>query len=80
MRGRGALAQDGVGLFRDVLDLHARHGAIMAPEAPIRNHIGALGWAGPGVAKAHGKHPMTVTVRSPAAQGHPRAMRGWRDR
>jgi hypothetical protein len=42
VRGRGALAQDSVGLFRDILDLHARHGAIMALEAPVRNqaHIG----------------------------------------
>jgi hypothetical protein len=34
VRGCGALSQDGVRLGRDVLDLHTRHGAIMAPSAP----------------------------------------------
>ena len=36
MRGSCALAQDGMGLLGDVFDLHARHGAIMALEAPVR--------------------------------------------
>src|SRR5258708_6884577 len=34
VRGGGALAQDGVGALRHVLDLNAGHGAIMAPMAP----------------------------------------------
>jgi hypothetical protein len=34
MRGRGALAQNGVRLIRHILDLDRRHGAIMAPLAP----------------------------------------------
>ncbi len=38
MRGRCALAQDRVGLLRYILDLHTRHGAIMALEAPIHNY------------------------------------------
>ena len=28
-----------MGLHGDVLDLHARHGAIMAPEAPDRKNL-----------------------------------------
>jgi hypothetical protein len=32
--GGCALAQDGVGSLRNVLDLNARHGAILAPTAP----------------------------------------------
>jgi hypothetical protein len=35
--GGRTLAQDSVGLFRDILDLHTGHGAIMALEAPVRN-------------------------------------------
>ena len=51
MRSRRALAQDSVGLFRDILDLHTGHGAIMALQAPVRNHThigrsGRLQWAG----------------------------------
>jgi len=38
VRGSCALAQDGMSLLGYVLDLHARHGAIMALEAPIRKH------------------------------------------
>jgi hypothetical protein len=45
VRGGRALAQDGVGLFRDIFDLHAGHGAIMALEAPVHNRV-AVGGAG----------------------------------
>jgi hypothetical protein len=38
VRGRRALAQNSVGPFRDILDLHTGHGAIVALEAPVRNH------------------------------------------
>ena len=38
MRSGCALAQDRVGLLRHILDLHTGHSAIMALEAPIRNH------------------------------------------
>ena len=38
MRGGGTLTQDGMCLLGHVFDLHARHGAIMALEAPIRKH------------------------------------------
>jgi hypothetical protein len=41
VRSGRALAQDRVGLFRHIFDLHTRHGAIMALEAPIRNHYRA---------------------------------------
>ena len=41
MRSGRALAQDRVGLFRHIFDLHTRHGAIMALEAPIRNRCRA---------------------------------------
>jgi hypothetical protein len=34
MCSRGSLPQDPVGVFRDVFDLHTRHGAILAPLAP----------------------------------------------
>jgi hypothetical protein len=37
VRGGRALAQNRVGLFRDVLDLNTRHSAIMALEAPLHN-------------------------------------------
>ena len=36
MRGSCALTQDGMGLLGYIFDLHARHGAIMALEAPVR--------------------------------------------
>ena len=36
MRGSCALTQDGMSLLGHVFDLHARHGAIMALEAPVR--------------------------------------------
>ena len=36
MGGGRALAQDSVNLLGHILDLHARHGAIMALEAPFR--------------------------------------------
>ena len=36
MRGSCALTQDGMSLLRNIFDLHARHGAIMALKAPIR--------------------------------------------
>ncbi len=44
MRGGRALAQDGMGLLRNVLDLHAGHDAIMALLAPNcnRSFIGYL--------------------------------------
>nr|WP_211278717.1 hypothetical protein [Mycobacterium lacus] len=38
MRTRGPLTQNPVGVFRNILDLHARHGAILAPMAPKYNH------------------------------------------
>ena len=38
VRGSCALAQDGVSLLRYIFDLHARHGAIMALEAPVRKY------------------------------------------
>ena len=41
MRGRRPLAQDSVGLFWDIFDLHTRHGAIMALEAPVHNRAAA---------------------------------------
>jgi hypothetical protein len=37
MRGGGPLPQHSVSLLRDIFNLHARHGAIMALEAPLRN-------------------------------------------
>lgn len=37
MRCGGTLAQHSMGLLRDILDLHARHGAIMALGTPVRN-------------------------------------------
>src|SRR5215475_2207874 len=43
MRGGGALAQDRVSPLRHIFDLHARHGAIMALEAPKYNR-GVIGW------------------------------------
>jgi hypothetical protein len=39
MRGRRALAQDSVGLFWNIFDLHTGHGAIMALEAPVHNRV-----------------------------------------
>ncbi len=36
MRGSCALTQDGMSLLGHILDLHARHGAIMALEMPVR--------------------------------------------
>ena len=36
MRGSCALTQDGMSLLGHIFDLHARHGAIMALEAPVR--------------------------------------------
>ena len=39
MRGGRPLAQDGVGLFWDIFDLHTGHGAIMALEAPVHNGV-----------------------------------------
>jgi len=36
VRGSCALTQDGMSLLRHIFDLHARHGAIMALEAPVR--------------------------------------------
>jgi phospholipase C len=38
VRGGGPAAQDSVGLLGHILDLNARHGAIMALEAPDRKH------------------------------------------
>jgi len=38
MRGSCALAQDGMSLLGYIFDLHARHGAIMALEAPVRKY------------------------------------------
>src|SRR5487761_1386626 len=37
VRGGRTLAQDRMGLLRDIFDLHAGHSAIMAPQAPVRN-------------------------------------------
>ncbi|OBK46855.1 hypothetical protein A5655_09200 [Mycobacterium sp. 1081908.1] len=34
MRAGGPLTQNSVGVLRNVLNLHARHGAILAPMAP----------------------------------------------
>ncbi len=36
--GSRSLAQYRVGMCRDILDLHAGHGAIMALEAPVHKH------------------------------------------
>ena len=36
VRGSCALTQDGMSLLRHIFDLHARHGAIMALETPVR--------------------------------------------
>ncbi len=36
MRGGRTLAQHGMSLLGHILDLNARHGAIMALEAPVR--------------------------------------------
>ena len=36
MRGSCALTQDGMSLLGHILDLHTRHGAIMALEMPVR--------------------------------------------
>ena len=41
MRGGRPLAQDSVGLFWDIFDLHTGHGAIMALEAPVHNRVAA---------------------------------------
>jgi hypothetical protein len=41
--GRRTLAQDRVGLFGDVFDLHTGHSAIMALEAPFHNRA-VTGW------------------------------------
>jgi len=38
VRGSRALTQDGMSLLGHIFDLHARHGAIMALEAPVRKH------------------------------------------
>ena len=46
MRGGRALAQDGMGLLRDILDLHAGHDAIMALLAPKHNRPLASSLAG----------------------------------
>lgn len=45
MRRSRALPQHSVGLFRDVLDLHTWHDAIMALKAPIHNRA-VIGYAG----------------------------------
>ena len=48
MRGSCALPQDSMSLLGHIFDLHARHGAIMALEAPVRKRavIGiSEGWA-----------------------------------
>jgi hypothetical protein len=42
MCGGCALAQDRVSLLRHIFDLHARHGAIMALEAPFRKRAVSL--------------------------------------
>jgi hypothetical protein len=39
MRGRGALPQYGVRLLGNILDLHTRHSAILAPQAPDSNRV-----------------------------------------
>lgn len=39
MRGGRTLAQDSMGLFWDIFDLHTGHGAIMALEAPVHNRV-----------------------------------------
>jgi hypothetical protein len=52
MRRGCALAQDGMSLLGDILDLHARHGAIMALQAPIHNHT----LTGSGPVRPPGKH------------------------
>jgi len=41
VRGGRPLAQDSVGLFWDIFDLHTGHGAIMALEAPVHNRVAA---------------------------------------
>ena len=38
MRGGRALTQDSMSLLGYILDLHTRHGAIMAPKAPFCKH------------------------------------------
>jgi hypothetical protein len=65
VRSGGSSAQDSVGVFRDILDLHTRHGAIMAPQAPVRNRslIGRSGRRGaqsclhPGPGRHGTRHP-----------------------
>jgi hypothetical protein len=39
MRACGPLPQDAVGVFRNILDLHTWHGAILAPIAPKCNQF-----------------------------------------
>ena len=45
VRGSCALAQDGMSLLGHIFDLHARHGAIMALEAPVRKRA-VIGMSG----------------------------------
>jgi hypothetical protein len=42
VRGSRALTQDGMSLLGHIFDLHARHGAIMALEAPFRKRAVSL--------------------------------------
>ena len=60
MRGSCALTQDGMSLLRNIFDLHARHGAIMALKAPIRKRAAVMSSlrSSPG-------HPVTSAYRNP---------------
>jgi hypothetical protein len=70
VRGGGTLAQDGVSLLGHVFDLHARHGAIMALEAPDRKRA-VIGTSGHQVAlpteETGTQVPLICTSRTIAA-------------
>ncbi len=67
VRGSCALTQDGMSLLGHIFDLHARHGAIMALEAPVRK-------------RCH-RHEATFRPRRAAARTWPESScnRDWRE-
>ncbi len=69
VRGSCALAQDGMSLLGHIFDLHARHGAIMALEAPVRKHA-VIGMSGRGGASGFSR------MNSCASSARPRSARG----
>ena len=61
VRGSCALTQDGMSLLGHIFDLHARHGAIMALEAPVRKRA-VIGMCG----KPASRPPKSRTHGEPA--------------